>query len=221
MDPVLLEVASIALASNIDDFTFGLVFALRGLRLGWRVRFFVALVAGCGILLGMLAGRALSTQLTLAVGRNLSGTVFLCCAVWFVLEGGKGRKADPIPECVSQSQNAACELSANDLRSCRMSSETVLHGRLPGVGRSFFPLGAPAVLIAVALGVDSLLLGVGAGLATYPVAVTAFATAAMSFAGLTVGELLGRRVEVFAGALSRFLAAVLLVLLAVRQLLVV
>jgi putative Mn2+ efflux pump MntP len=214
---VYIEILILAVSSNIDDLGTGLALSIKGYHPTLRFRVTVAFFSGATMLLGMLLGRQAVAWLSPRVVSITGALVFLLCALWFLVEGCQKRytcQEKQAPAGHHPAEAPAGE-TAGDTTCVGENNEGITRLHIRGLK----PVGIRGgVVFGTALGVDSFLLGIPAGLSGFPPLVTACAAAGTSFIFVTVGSDWGRVLKHKLGSASDFLAAGLLIVLAVVRL---
>ena len=80
------EAFGIAAMSSLDNLSFGVAYALNGVKIGPCSNGLVAALNGLGMAASMLAGRWIVKHLSAGIGDILAGSVYVCIGIW---QGGQ------------------------------------------------------------------------------------------------------------------------------------
>jgi putative Mn2+ efflux pump MntP len=187
--PVLAAVL-VALVSNVDNLTVGVAFGMRGQRIAGAPNALIAAITMVGTAGAMTSGHVLATALRPSVASALGGTIILAIGVMTAATSVRTvrRPATDAPVAVA-----------------RTRSRGVLSWR-------------GAVPIGVALSLNNVGAGIGAGIAGVPPLATTLLAGAFSLAfigggsrfGWAIGRRFGQRTALLAGVVLVCLGAAML-----------
>ncbi|MDI6870937.1 MAG: manganese efflux pump [Bacillota bacterium] len=192
----------LALAVSLDGLSAGVSYGLRHIRLDWRSLTMIGLVAGVTALAstggGHLLGRLLGRQLGAAFGRQLGAALLLALGlaslgnVWQEKEnespGPPVGEAGPL-----ESGNGRRTLWSLQLRTWGLVVEVARQPGRADLDRSGSISLPEALILGLALSLDSGAVGFGAGMAGFPPWGVAAAVAPTNVALLWCGTWIGRR----------------------------
>lgn len=203
MKPIGLVLA--ALAANADILVVGLTYGLRGIRVGWLSNAWIALLAGLAMLASLLAGATLRALVPPSWAGTAGGAILALLGLqtlWSAYPGRSGPDRDAGSSAPGWKKVLA--LLAAPEQADRDQSRAID--------------AREATLLGVALSLNNLAVGFGAGLAHFSWWATPLATAALSFAAFLAGHAAGRRYGRLLPANGAAAAAgLLLMLLGVAQ----
>ena len=193
------QVLLLVISSNVDDLSVGFSLGLRVL-LPWRAMLFIAALSGLTMTAGLKLGTQISHTLLGQAPEYVSALIFAILGGWFLREGltkGKEKRAE------GRSFKTLKVKSVQD-------------------AKEQFKVNWRAVLVlGLALGIDSIALGVSGGIAGYPTLITSLLAAATSLLLLWAGSRFGSSgfVQGLIGKRAEYISALLMLVLAVFQVL--
>lgn len=197
---LIADAAALALlgvATNLDNLSLGMAYALRGRRIAWGANLLIAAANASGTAVAMVGGAELGRWIPGASGDVVTAGLFAVLGLLSLWEAIRGKPhAMGVPE---------------EARSLHFFSPDPAPDRGCGPRVRWGEAGA----LAAALTVSNLAAGVGAGLAEFPLVATVSVMAVCSVAGITLGQLAGGRIHTWIPLrLAGIAAAVLLLVLA-------
>lgn len=159
---LLLAAVLVAIVSNLDNLAAAFAFGVRGIRIGTTPNLIIAVITMVGTAAAMTAGHALSQVLALSVGSAVGASIIIAIGAWTILRSfGVGlRRGGRVSLSV---QGLAAEPSPVSLRP--MNGD-VTRGNAVGLG--------------LALALNNVGTGVGAGVAGLSPVLTTFLAGAIS-----------------------------------------
>lgn len=196
--------ALLVVAANIDNISAGVALGLKHKRIGARSNLIVAGVGALATLAGLLAAQPAQRFIPDgAIGAAAFGNiVFLCIGVETVLLAALDLLLPPAAQVEFR------------LSSLGLAVQLLRDPSLADVDHSGRIDGGEAATLAVALGLNNLAVGLGAGLTAAPVLPLTLLTGAASFASLALGSRLGRGLQIgLSEPLARLLSGLLFIAL--------
>jgi putative sporulation protein YtaF len=168
----------LAVALSIDGFGVGLSYGIRKIK----VPFFpIMLIVFCSILamtFSILTGQLVAGFIPYHLASFLGGTILLLIGFWQLIEGLKKYKDDPV-------------LVSIKLKTLGLVLQVIHEPENADIDKSGDINYREALLLGIALNIDVVGVGLGAGMAGYSFILVPFATAALLLAlylGLNIGE---------------------------------
>lgn len=192
------QVLLLVISSNVDDLGVGFSLGLRVL-VPWRAMLFIAALSGITMSVGLKLGSQISHTLLGQAPEYVSALIFAVLGIWFLKEGltkGKENRAE------------GRSFKALKIKSVQDAEKQVKVNW------------KAALVLGLALGVDSIALGVSGGIAGYPTVATSLLAAATSLLFLWAGSRFGRTgfMRGLIGKRAEYASALLMFVLAVFQL---
>lgn len=220
--PVLL-----ALSVNVDSFAIAIAYGIKRLRIGWSSNLFIALVSTIGTFLSLSVGAQFAQALSAIIARDVGSLVLIaggCWGIWQTLRRQRKRRlnvkrsppgyaasgvtASPQPP---QQRQASTEVSPSPEFPHEFSYERFLdHPERADRDYSGSIDVRESIALAFGLTLNNLTIGVGAGIAGFPIGLTTLLTFLFSVLAMTLGYRLGRGSQIklsgqWAGLLSSLL----------------
>lgn len=179
-----LSVFVFACAANIDTLIVGFSCGLKCVRIPLLSNVLIALLTGMGTFASMTAGVCIETLLPASLCRVIGGLMLVGIGLWTIWQGARARDGAPTQQCIMQNPQQADKDHS---------------GRIEW---------KETFLLAGALVLNNIGMGIGASILGLPVWPTSLCTMALSFvfvgAGLRLGRVLSGRTKlafVFSGLL--------------------
>ncbi len=210
----LAAVLALAVALSLDSLGVGVAYGLRRIRLPWSLYLVVALCTGALMGLSMTLGRHLSGYLAPVIAHRVGGAILVGVGVWQLYQGWQGyrrRLATPGNDETSEPR----QVLKLDFQALGLVVQILVEPVAADVDHSGEIDPRESVALGVALGLDSLGAGLGAGMAGYGLAaIPAVAFACAAFvrlgcwaAGHPAGDRLTRKAFFLPGVLLMLLGA--------------
>ncbi len=207
------SVVLMAAACSLDNIVVGVAFGARGIRVPLGSNLLIALVTAAGTLVSLLSGRLLSLAATPARAHVLGSAAIMLLGAWMIVREAVCRMAGDRPRALA----GLFQVDGVETLSTLLS---VLDDPVIGLMSVTGVLGLrESVLIGIALTLNNVAVGLGAGIAGSSPVLLAATLVAFSMAGLSLGMRAGRRLmPAWLREVSGPLAGTLLVLSGVREL---
>jgi putative sporulation protein YtaF len=206
-----LTVLALALSSSIDNFGVGISYGIRGIRVGFFSNLIISLIAFVFSETGILFGQYLS-KIMPGVFSTLIGAVFLLVIGFRIILLTLPKKSKPIPDDLNNSKSHS---SITEYLSTPEKADIDNSGHIG----SF-----EAIALGIAVSMNALTNGFGAGLIGLSPFAISLSAAIFSFLAIWWGVALGRKVSTVRigslsmGQFSTVLSGIILLLIAVKSL---
>jgi len=204
----------LAVAVSLDSLMVGLLYGLRGIRLPWGAAAIVSLATALLLAAAMGAGRALAAGLSPLLADRLGAAVLAGTGLWITRQTlrsrrGAAREASPPLHRVWRLRLGSVGIVVEILREPAAAD----------LDRSGHINPVEALLLGVALALDSAAAGLGAAMTGYSPVGLPVAAALATFALLTAGSRVARRLPLRLGGRWAAVHGVLLTLLGLYRML--
>jgi len=203
----LIPILLVAISSNTDNLVVGTAYGIRNIRVPLPSNLFIAVFTGVATLASMLAGQRIGSYMAPQLASFLGGGLIAGIGAWVLLQSARS------PASGTRNTAAWCQ-PAGGL------------GRLPFVLKD--PVSADrdrsghidlkeVFLLAVALSLNNVGNGIGAGMVRMNPAFTTIAVMLFSIIMLSAGVTAGRYGQRMLGSFARIVSGVLLVAVGVYE----
>lgn len=187
MDSVSLVLLAAAL--SLDSLMVGLLYGLRGIRVPWGAAAIVSLATGLLLAAAMGAGALLAARLPPGVAQRVGAAILALTGLWITAQTLRPRPGAPPGRRAPAAVHRVWRLRFG---SVGIVVEILREPSAADLDRSGHINPAEAVLLGVALALDSVAAGLGAAMTGFSPVGLPLAAAAASFTLLTAGALLAR-----------------------------
>ena len=171
----ILSVLSLSIASNLDNFAIGLVYGTRKIRIPFMSNLIIALFSGLGTILSCFVGDVLREMFGGMMCNIVGGLLVIGIGLWTIFISMKGEAQRPVEES-------------------HLSIKTIIdEPQIADVDHSGHISTKESLLVGVALAVNCLATGLGAGMTGLGVVVTTIAVTALSLLCVSLGVWSGRK----------------------------
>lgn len=185
-----LSLVLLALAVSIDSLTVGLLYGARGIKLPWAAMLIVSLATGLLLSLAMGGGAWVATILPPEVANRLGAAILAGVGAWVTFQTWRShrtpRPADQPPQ--QPEPEALRKVWRLQLGSVGIVIEILKEPGAADIDRSGHISWTEAVLLGVALALDSVAAGLGAAMAGFSPLQLPLAAAAGSLALMFAGS---------------------------------
>lgn len=203
----LLSSLLFALSANIDNFTVGIAYGIKKIKIPFFSNLLIAFITAAGTCISMAIGIAVSKILTPSSANILGSVILILLGVWIAKDYFKYGKAaqDDQPEKTHKPHYD--QILSEPEKADRDHSGTIDSKE--------------SLTLALALMVNNFGLGIGASITGLNIAVTALCTFFFSILSILIGCLLGKRCfSTFFGRFAPLLSGLIVIVLGVYELLV-
>ncbi len=183
MDSVSLLLLAAAL--SLDALMVGLLYGLRGIRVPWVAAAIVSLATGLLLAAAMGAGTLLAARLSPLVAQRTGAAILALTGLWITVQTLRSRPGSPASPRRTDPLHRVWRLR---LGSVGIVVEILREPAAADLDRSGHINPAEALLLGVALALDSVAAGLGAAMTGFSPLSLPLAAAAASFALLTAGS---------------------------------
>jgi len=205
----------LALAVSLDSLMAGLMYGLRGLRLPWEAAAIVSLATGLLLALSMVTGGMVAAWLPPSAAQRVGASILALTGIWIIVQTVRSRPA------ASPARDPARLHRVWRLRlgSVGIVVEILREPAAADLDRSGHINPQEAILLGLALALDSTAAGLGAAMTGFSPLTLPLAAACSTFALLTAGSRLARRLPLRLNGRWAALQGVLLTLLGLFRML--
>ena len=169
-----------AISANIDNFSVGISYGMKKIKIGLLSNFFIAAISALGTFLSMYAGRIISRIIPFDVSNALGGLILLILGLWQIIES-----------CVNSSgTNAKSSKSYKDEINCK---EILNNPEIADTDKSGCIDIKESVSLAFALTVNNFGLGISASMTGTEILSAVVFTFLFSILMLSMGYSFGER----------------------------
>lgn len=204
----LLSIFLFALSANIDNLTVGAAYGIKNIKIGALSNLIIAVISAAGTLVSMTLGLALSHLIPPYIANIIGCVILIAIGLWFlkdfIFKNRKPQKPDSkdasgisrYTEILDEPEKADADSSGDiDIR------ETVI--------------------LALALTINNLGLGIGASIAGFNIAATTLCTFVISLAFIFLGYRLGKGyLSAFFGKYSGLISGIIIIALGIFEMFV-
>ncbi|KAB7705930.1 sporulation membrane protein YtaF [Bacillus aerolatus] len=183
-----LSLFMLAAAVSLDSFSTGLAYGLKKLKLPVKSSIILSLCSAGALLVAMGAGHWLSRWIDEAAASRLGGFILIALGAWVLWQFFRGAH--------KQSPHDENQLVHLELKRLGVVIHVFKRPAAADLDQSGTITGLEALLLGLALSLDSFGAGIGAAMLNYPAVVLAASVAVMNFLFVTSGLSCGRK---FAG----------------------
>lgn len=185
-----MSLVLLALAVSLDSLMAGLLYGLRGLRLPWEAAAIVSLATGLLLAASMGAGGMVANWLPPALAHRVGAAILALTGVWITFQTVRSR---PGAEPAARDRAPLHRVWRLRLGSVGIVVEILREPAAADLDRSGHINPQEALLLGVALALDSTAAGLGAAMTGFSPLGLPVAAACATFALLTAGSRLARR----------------------------
>ncbi len=203
MISVLISAFLLSFSSCLDNIVVGIAYGMKKTKIGFISNLLIAIITSFGTLVSMLFGKFIASVISVNVAQALGSAMIILIGVYFILEYFIKKTAyqtELSVECESDNENLCDELKNSDDYCNGKYNQKI------GIKET--------VLLAFALTINNLGIGISASLAGVNIIATVLLTFIISIltiiAGLSMGSnLIGRLFGKFASLVSGILMLIL------------
>lgn len=203
----LLSTLLFAFSANIDNFTIGMAYGIKKIKIGWISNLLIAFITATGTFISMALGLAISKILTVSVANALGSVILILIGIWiikdFFLKNEKIQK-----QTVKTTGINKYSQILNDPESADNDHSGTIDIR-------------ESLVLALALTINNFGLGIGASITGLNIYVTVISTLFFSLISIELGSLAGRSyLSKFLGNLAPLVSGLIIVLLGIYELII-
>lgn len=190
--PIILFV----LSASIDNFTIAVAYGCKNIKIGFFSNLVIATISALGTLIAMLFGKTLLNILTVNIANIIGSTALFFIGIYFFIDYLKSKKRPPYHE-ISKKENK----SASAILRCPELADVDKSGSIDI---------KESVMLAIALSLNNLALGIAASASGLHLELTVLFTFIFSLVLIPLGfilskKILGRFIEKKGSLISAFI----------------
>jgi len=202
----------LGIGANLDNLGVGVSYGIRGIKVRWQANAVIAGIALAGTGAAIVAGNEAAGLLPLMAARRAGAAILLLVGLWIGLQAWLEHVTPPPGDAPQRL------LRLPLLGAAGVWIEILRDPQKADVDRSGAIDLREAMLLGIALSLNNVGTGLGAGLGHYPALVTAVVTALGSWVTILGGAWLGRRAGMRRlGQGASYIATLVLVVLAIIE----
>ena len=202
--------AALGISSNLDCLAIGISYGARNVRIPFSAYLLITGISGLGTLLSMLIGKSVCNSLGVGFSMRLGAFVIIAIGIWIFLKEAYGLSANVRKGRAGGTAGEAGHSGMSIPEKIRFIIKNPLSADMDGSGVISFKEGA---FLGLALTINNLTDGIGAGLLGLSPFFTAFLVVIFCVFLLRTGVQLGRSyIHLWLGSYSGVMAGALLIL---------
>ncbi|WP_199624490.1 sporulation membrane protein YtaF [Paenibacillus alkalitolerans] len=189
----ILSLLVLALAVSLDGFSAGISYGIRKIRIPWTSIVIVALCSGIVIYASMAAGNVFASLLSERTAAAIGAGILIAIGGWAIYQvssASSAEEADSVEEAPA-GNGGEQTIVFWEIRRLGLIIKIWRSPSVADVDRSGVISASEALLLGIALSIDSLGAGIGAALVGFPPLLTAVAIAVACGAFIAWGAKLG------------------------------
>lgn len=219
----LLGLFIFAMALNMDSLGVGISYGIRQIHLPWTSILIISLMSMTAISISMMAGRLLGKLLSPEVGYRLGGIILIMIGIYIIYQYFKEKIASSDSSSQADTSKTDVHQENEPVQVLRVSFlgfviQILKKPHIADMNMSGTISSREALLLGLALAIDSLAAGVAVSLLGYSILATAICVGVghllLTYFGLTIGRSLGKS---FFGRHMTALSGIILVLMGVHK----
>lgn len=195
MTAILISAFLLSLSACLDNIVVGIAYGMKRTKISLGSNLLIAIITSCGTLVSMLFGRLIATVLPVTIAQNLGASMIILIGIYFILEyliNKNKNDANSLPDIVKE--DICCNNNTN------------ICDRKIGLRET--------IMLAFALTINNLGIGISASLAGVNIAATVILTFLISLITIILGvamgyNVIGRICGKYAGLVSGILMIIL------------
>lgn len=205
-----LSIILLSIAANLDNLSIGLAYGIRKIRIPFLSNLVISSVSGLFAMISCLAGQYLGGILPDHLGNTIGGVIIGCMGVWVIAGFFKEKKK----QCVPVRLNAEPAGNAN----VEEFLDVLQHPEQADTDYSGDISCKESVVLGIALALNCLATGLGAGMTGLNVFWITITTILFSFLTIFFGLILGKKcASRFMGNKAALLAGALLIVIGLYE----
>lgn len=195
MIAILISAFLLSLSACLDNIVVGIAYGMKRTKIGLGSNLLIAIITSCGTLVSMLFGRLIATVLPVTIAQNLGASMIILIGIYFILE-----------YCINKNKNDANSLPDIVKEDICCNNNTNICDIKIGLRET--------IMLAFALTINNLGIGISASLAGVNIAATVILTFLISLITIILGvamgyNVIGRICGKYAGLVSGILMIIL------------
>ena len=189
--PIILFV----LSASIDNFTIAVAYGCKNIKIGFFSNLVIATISALGTLIAMLFGKTLLNILTVNIANIIGSTALFFIGIYFFIDYLKSKKRPPYEISKKENKSASAILRCPELADVDKSGSIDIK---------------ESVMLAIALSLNNLALGIAASASGLHLELTVLFTFIFSLVLIPLGfilskKILGRFIEKKGSLISAFI----------------
>ena len=188
---IYLEILSpvfLAIALSIDGFAVGLAYGLKKIKLSIIPIFLIAIISAITMMIAIFIGNSIADFVPSHLGNTIGGTILIIIGIWQLIEGWKNYRLNKI--ATNKEENPLVEIC--NIKISGLILQVMREPEQADIDHSGEISCKEALLLGIALNVDAIGAGLGAGIARYSLWLIPIVAITL-FIALSVGLLLGKK----------------------------
>ena len=196
-----------AFSANIDNFTVGIAYGIKKIKISLLSNLLIALITAAGTFVSMAIGLALSKVLTVSAANIIGSVILIVLGIWIAKDFFK--------------KNKNFEISEHKNQHIADYNQILETPELADLNHSGTIDIKESLVLAFALTINNFGLGIGASITGLNIYATVLCTFFFSILSITVGCLLGRSyLSTLLGKFAPLVSGLIIVLLGIYELIV-
>mgnify|MGYP000876367951 CR=1 FL=1 len=203
----LLSTLLFAFSANIDNFTIGIAYGIKKIKICWLNNLLIACVTSAGTFISMAAGLAVSQFLTASAANAIGSIILILIGSWIIKDFFL-KKEKPQKPTGKASGIRKYDQILNDPETADNDHSGTIDSR-------------ESLVLALALTVNNFGLGLGASITGLNIYATVISTFFFSLISIALGCLVGKScISKFSGKFAPLISGLIILLLGVYELLI-
>jgi putative sporulation protein YtaF len=201
----LLSSILLAISSNVDNFAIGVAYGVKRIRIGIFSNLIIALFSGLGTYCSMSVGAMIGRFLSVHLAKFLGSGALVLIGIWGIWDALQTEE---------QEKRKQKKTSVNELSYTTFIKEP----ERADLDKSRFIDVRESITLALALTINNIAGGVGAGLSGLNIPMTTFLSFILSILGIFLGYFLGEKfTSKMSGKCSGILSALLIICIGIYE----
>lgn len=224
----LISIFLLAIASNVDNLAIGIAYGVKKIKIGKLSNLVISLVTGIGTYISISVGKTISNYLAGSLSNLIGSFVLIAIGLWVIWETRqqeqkRNRNRFRLREQKRVSVAAVTSRTISDSSFEQFYEEVSYESFIEepekaDKDKSGYIDVKESIALALGLTINNLVIGVGAGICGFQVALTSFLSFILSLFAITGGYFLGDRFKIkMSGIWTGILSGCLLIGLGVYE----